>query len=1807
MSSNREVINFIYDLRIRKICIWLQDLIIRVFHPSDVVLTENEKQFIKDNKPQIILLLKENSIYSKMDSNKILKCNFKEAYPLSFSQERLWFLEQFEQGSYIYHIPRIYRLTPSANLDILKKSFDCVVSRHEILRSFIKTDSCGVGYQTPDPFFKSVPINISTVSSREELDCLINKNINDVFDLENEYPIKVTCYQLINKNTARTQLYISIIMHHIAADGWSMEIFGRELYECYLSLLTSSFPELPELEVQYKDYAEWQRKFIAAASISEQLNFWRVTLNDYEMLSLPQASNRPEHVDYCGENIYFELDSITSKHLRTVAHQLNLSLYTLLLGGYVVLLHYLTNQNDIIIGTVTANRSHEQIEKLIGFFVNTLPLRVKINPKETLVDFIQRLKSDVLNAQSNQDVPFEKLIDNLNLLPDTSRHPLFQVMFVAHGFESNASCNIHKILEPYSYQVDGISAKFDLTTTWNESDEQLKCNFNYKTSLFNQVTVEKFVDLYRRILELIVDSFLFDIVTTHTIQHLIENVHDDVSLPHEEVDFPSDQTLFSLFDKQALLTPDAIAITDIKRKADFSYAKLALDANKMASYLFDIGKTYQSQLIGVLSEKGYNHAVATLSIMKSGHAYLPLHHDWPTNRIREVLAKGNVSILLVSKTYFLTNNISVELGYLKTIIIEDLLDELCCNKGMLITLPSIHSNDMAYVIFTSGSTGKPKGVTISHRGAINTIYAVNQKFGVSSRDVVLALSELSFDLSVYDIFGLLAVGGRVVFPDSELITEPAHWIELIDDYKISIWNSVPQLAALLVDEAEFMSKNLRLFLLSGDWIPLKLPEVILQKYQHARIISLGGATEGSIWSIWYEIQKIDAGWNSIPYGLAMPNQVMLILNDCNNYCPPGVIGEIYIGGEGVALNYWGDLEGTNNSFIENAQYGRIYKTGDLGRWNASELIEFMGRKDTQIKLNGYRIELDEISIHLSKLNGITDAASLVVKHNGQDHICSYYVGIKKEEASLLEELRKLLPEYMVPSILIHLECMPLTSNGKIDRKRLPNPDFSLNQNNFTPPLHPVEAQICDIFANILSVGDKKIGIDDDFFRLGGDSISSIRLVSSLKKELGLSVTAKDIFSYRTVSRLYKHLMSAPNKKQKGQNDIAEQGVLTGPLDLLPIQRWFFVNKFANLNHFNHSFLIKVPHLNVAILQKSIYKLIEYHDILRLRFKSPTKNNTAYQPSYSCSQDDIQLQTTDLKALEKTNETLAELLTTWQCGFDIVEGPLCSFGYISGYEDGSARIHIAIHHLLIDTVSWRNLTSDLKLIYQSLEKGEQIELPIKGTSYRQWVELIKYYPFDNQSERFYWERILTDYKRQPSFKPLNHLSYTTTYLDEKTTQVLLSQIHSVLNTKINDVLLTALAYALADINGNRVNYITLEGHGREDIGKQVDITNTVGWFTTMYPVRLEINPASRMIANIKLIKENLRNIPNNGIGYGALMGYEEHKLPDITFNYLGQFEHQRNSQTWCVIDEASGKSNSDVNHEPNIISISAAVMGGKFEIAFKCQLTQNKTDFLSNQYIHHLERLIHSLVPIDFQEYTMSDYVNYEPHVVIDNGKPQTLPMFIFPPGIGGYECYLNNIVPALNLHLVLFNNFNAYLREIWDADRLSHLSFESLAETYIAHIKTLQPTGPYTLFGWSFGGVLAFEIAKQLIQAGDRVSHLFMVDAYFKVKDVFKNLKNHSHAIETVGHLNYKYDPDGSFLGDLNMTLFKATEIHSGENSELFNYYAKNEKYNGLDKILSKNRLHLHSIQASHFSWINCKNVINQMADIIKSSIGEPN
>ncbi len=666
---------------------------------------------------------------------------------------------------------------------------------------------------------------------------------------------------------------------------------------------------------------------------------------------------------------------------------------------------------------------------------------------------------------------------------------------------------------------------------------------------------------------------------------------------------------------------------------------------------------------------------------------------------------------------------------------------------------------------------------------------------------------------------------------------------------------------------------------------------------------------------------------------------------------------------------------------------------------------------------------------------------------------------------------------------------------------------------------------------------------------------------------------------------YDNILS---KAYESKEIISEQGILTGEVSLLPIQKWFFDNKYPIPHHWNQSFMLKIESLSINKLELAVYNLQKQHDVFRLRYK----NNKQY---YDAEVPEIKLKTLDICTadIEKT-------LNSWQSSFNLEEGPLHCIAYLHGYEDRSARIFFAMHHLILDSVSWRILAEDLEALYNDQE------LNLKGSSYRQWSVAIAEYAHKNKSEHAYWKNILIDFDKDGMSTIIQDreiINHGDLSLTSKQTTQLLKISNQAYNTQINDLLLTALAYALAKITDKNVNHIILEGHGREEIDERLDINRTVGWFTTMFPVRLKL--CEHMEDSIKFTKEYLRQVPNNGIGYGALFGYKKDELPKISFNYLGQFGNEKNDKPWSIVKENTGQSFDELNKSDLLLNINGGFVNGilHFDILSKLDIK------VSNKFIkafkYYLEEVISHCINKKTTSYTMSDFDDFEPYVILNDNINYTNinnNLFMFPPGDGGAESYFNNVVTNLaDFRLVLFNNYYYHLKENYsDTYNVNEITYEELAKEYITYMESIQPFGPYNLFGWSFGGVLVFEIAKQLAKKGQIVKNIILLDPYFNYKVVCKAIKNLT--TDLINNINEKYSPQATAaLFDTNILLFKATKEEHGILSltDISKHYVENTESNYLDTILKEKEISIIPLNTSHYNVMKNDDCIEKICYFI--------
>ncbi|NRV32074.1 amino acid adenylation domain-containing protein [Clostridium beijerinckii] len=1106
---------------------------------------------------------------------KISLVEEKDYYKVSSAEKRMYLVQQFDKESIAYNAPAMMEIDGDLDCDKLKKTVTLIIERHEILRTNFRTIN-GEIIQIVNNM-SDINLNIETIEMKDRSN--LNNFINDFikpFNLEKDLLIRVSLIKLAEKKHI-----MFVDMHHIVSDGSTMKIFIKEFNDIYLG------KNLEPLRIQYKDYAYWQINRIESEDIKKQKNYW---LSEFKgnipVLNLPTDFSRPTMQDYKGDVIKFKLGEEETRFLKNIARKTNSTLYMVLLANINILLAKYSNQQDIVVGSPIAGRNHADLNNIMGMFVNTLAIRSTINADMTFEDYLKVVREKTLKAYENQEYQFEDLVEALNIQRDLSRNPLFDVMFVLQNVEIG-EFNIDG-LEFKQLFIDNDTEKFDITIQAMESCDEVEFSISYATKLFTKETIERMRDHLLTIIRAIGRNHELKIknidITSNLEKKFILEGYNGT-----DVAFTNNKTLITLFEEQVKKTPENIAVVCGENK--ISYRKLNEKANVLARMLIDNG-IEKGEKVCILLDRSIELVVGILAILKTGSAYIPMDKSYPKNRIKAIVESCNSKVVLTDENFEKDSYGKIKMMNIND---ENQGNESRDNLGII-----TDTKDIAYVIFTSGSTGNPKGVVVTNAQCINTIIDINRKFNINDKDAILCISSICFDLSVYDIFGALISGAKVVVVrNSKDINEI---IYELNSEKITVWNSVPAFMELLVDQMPTEKKNssLRVVLLSGDWIGLELPNKIKYHFPEACTISLGGATEGAIWSIYYPINEVKKEWKSIPYGYPLANQKMFILDRNLSIQPIEIPGEICIGGAGVVEGYLNDEIKTRNSFILHPTLGKIYKTGDLGVMNKAGYIEFLGRLDYQVKIRGFRIELGEIESNLRKIEGMKTV--IVVDKEGEEgkYLCAYYLGDKEYTVSeLREKLLADLPEYMIPSYFIKLDKLPLTSNGKIDRKSLPEPDGKIKTGRkYVEARNDLEKRLTKIWSEVLGVNH--IGIDDNFFELGGHSLKATILLGRIYKEFHVEVGLKVIFERSTIREISEYIKGKDESKIEEIPKIEKKEYY----EVSSAEKRIYLVQQTNQRSvaYNLPTILEVDgDLDIDRLKKTVEQIVERHEVLRSNY------------------------------------------------------------------------------------------------------------------------------------------------------------------------------------------------------------------------------------------------------------------------------------------------------------------------------------------------------------------------------------------------------------------------------------------------------------------------------------------------------------------------------------------------------------------------------------------------------------------------------
>ncbi len=1460
-----------------------------------------------------------------------------QALALSFAQERQWFLWQLEPDSAAYHVPSALRLHGPLDVKALQRSVDRLVARHEPLRTTFRQDD----ERTVQIIHAqgAVQIHQQTLEGNEaSIPGWVQAQIRQPFDLLNGPLLRINLLRV-----AADDHVLVITQHHIVSDGWSMQIMVEELVALYAGECAGQPQTLKPLPLQYADFAQWQRQWMAAGERERQLAYWVAQLGgEQPVLELPLDHARPAVQSYRGARLDLALTPALSAQLHDVARAEGVTLFMLLLASFQTLLHRYSGQNDVRVGVPIANRNRAETEGLIGFFVNTQVMRAQIDGEQAFREVLAQTRQAALGAQSHQDLPFEQLVEALAPERSLSRSPLFQVLFNHQSAEAPRAGLTDLRIESLAW--DSATAQFDLTLDSTETEAGLQVSLTYATDLFDAATIVRMAGHWQALLAGIVaepGQRISDLsMLAQTERQVI--LHDWNATA---ADYPLSTSVQQLIEAQVVKTPDAPAL--VFGNQTLSYAQLNARANQLAHKLIGLGVGPES-LVGIAAERSLEMVIGLLAVLKAGGAYVPLDPEYPQDRLRYMIEDSGVQLLL-TQTH-LRDGLPLSAS-VQTLLLDESLHGFAESNPNI----AVDGENLAYVIYTSGSTGQPKGAGNRHSALTNRLCWMQEAYGLGAGDSVLQKTPFSFDVSVWEFFWPLMTGARLVVAAPGDHRDPATLVALINREQISTLHFVPSMLQAFLQDIDVAScTSLKRIVCSGEALPADAQQQVFAKLPNAGLYNLYGPTEAAIdvthWTC------VEEGRDSVPIGQPIANLGCYILDDNLEPVPSGVLGELYLAGVGLARGYHQRPALTAERFSV-SPFGdgqRIYRTGDLARYRADGVIEYAGRIDHQVKLRGLRIELGEIEARLLEHDNVREAVVLVV--DGKQLVGYVVLADASVEwrPELVAHLQRGLPDYMVPNQWLNLEQMPLSPNGKLDRKALPKPDLSVSQAGYVAPRSELEQRIAAVWADVLKL--ERVGLTDNFFELGGDSIISIQVVGRAR-QAGIQFSPKDLFQHQNVQAL------ATVARLGVSGPTVAQGPVSGSTPLLPFQHLFFDTEIAERHHWNQSVLLKpADALDPQRLEQALQRLVAHHDALRLSF-------TATADGWTASHGSLDTAHTLLWQRAVTDDAqLLEACQQAQRSFDLADGPLVR-GLLLDLDDGSQRLLLAIHHLVVDGVSWRILLEDLQSAYQQATK-----LPAKTSAFKHWAERLQQQAPHFAGELNLWREQLQDASADlPCDHPQGslqnrHALTVQTRLDQDLTRQLLQQAPAAYRTQVNDLLMTALARVICRWTGHASTLIQLEGHGREALFDDIDLSRTVGWFTSVFPVRL--TPAANLDASIKQIKEQLRAIPNKGLGFGVLryLGDEatrrllgELPTPRITFNYLGQFDSQFDDAALFVpASESAGDEQSPLAPLGNWLELNGRVYGGELSLGwtFSREMFDEATiQRLADEYAVELKALI----------------------------------------------------------------------------------------------------------------------------------------------------------------------------------------------------------------------------------------------------------
>jgi len=1473
--------------------------------------------------------------------------NSSQLFVLTHPQKRIWYIENIYTDSPIYNIGGTAKIHGKVNLKALEKAINLFIKNNDALMlRFTICDGEPRQYLTEYQYIK---FNVRDFTNQKFFDNWVREEASKPFQMINQYLFR---FELFNLNEDVSGYFVKI--HHIICDGWSISIMAEQVCKAYEAIINNGEYEVQQTD-SYISYLEEEKNYLASERFLRNKQFWLDKFSDVSSITFTSTSN-----DIKGCRKSYPLPFNFSIKVKEWTKSNNISINAFFISVYLIYLYKITNEKDLVLETPVMNRGSRKWKSIFGMFTSTMPFRYKIDEQVAVLDMMKGVASGVKKCFLNQKYPYDILVQDLELRKKKINN-LFNICINYYNTKPNTSINGMPIENKEFYNGTQMYSLQMIIRDWSDSGN-LSLDFDYKISDYTSYEID---DMYTFLIRIAEQAIFQPEESIADINIMPEEYIKDMIYKFNDTNcsYPKNKTITQLFEEQVALVSEQVAISCDEQ--NITYLELNSKINQLARKLIAAGCS-RGKIVVIFTERSIETVIGIYAVLKTGAAYLPIDTTTPDERLEYILDD--------SKAEYLLTNLESEVIKKSCKTVINLIDKELFTGDISNIDCFIAPNELAYIIYTSGSTGKPKGVMIEHQGLVNYICWAEKTYLSKKHEIMPLYSSLAFDLTVTSIFVPLVSGNelRVYKEDSKEFV--LHTI--VNDNKATIIKLTPAHLSLMKD-MDLSNSNLRTMIVGGEDLKVLLARSIYKGFDgNIRICNEYGPTETVVGCMIY-VYDVENDQSSVPIGTPADNVQVYILNEQLKPVPKGTIGEIYISGDGVARGYINREDLNHERFIKNPFINgtKMYKTGDLGRFR-EDVIEYIGRMDSQVKIHGYRIELGEIEKLLLNIPQIREAVVIDYTTKAEDKVlCAYLVVSGKIKTNEVKDsLIKILPEYMIPSHIMMIDQIPLTSNGKVDRKKLPKPAIHEGMTDEIIEFrNEQERLLITVVSSVLSI--PYISIKYNFYQLGGDSIKAIQISSKLREQ-GYQLAVKDIMSHPILEKMALYIHESKSRRKEKQSCI-------GQIKKTPIVGWFMEQRYKNVNYYNQSCLLSIPpNMCSAQLNAVMKTILIHHDGLRMNYSY--EDDCLYYND-ALNTYEFALKEYDLSSFAYTRrqEEVQKIREKMNQSFDITRGILIN-ACIFKHGQSEKQLLITAHHLIIDGISWRILLENLnQLIAQSLQSKE-LSCGDETDSYQTWAEnLFEYSQKLSQGEITYWKNAEESKTLFPIEKYLGGDIINTNEtiflkFSKEETESLIKNCNIAYNTDSKELLITSLLRTMRPYVGKPQLTIELEHHGREKIIGEVDVSKTIGWFTSIYPYSVTLS-SDEVGEQIKEVKESLRNIPYNGIGYG-LMKYLMKELPQdsakyVRFNYLGDFRMDESEASVKVLNQY-GLAFGIENHMSSLIDINCYILGELLEVSITYS-GNNYTEHFERKFAEDLQENLRTIIQHcynkDSVEFTPSDF------------------------------------------------------------------------------------------------------------------------------------------------------------------------------------------------------------------------------------------